>query len=217
MRLTTLILASLLALPAFANNVLGTWSVSATDPEGQVYKSEMTIEQDGSALKGVVKAGQQTIAMREVQMQGEELVFKLPWDYMVLTIKLRLAGDEMKGTFTTPEGDSGPITARRAGVAPAASGGVGGRWKVTAITASGREMNVGIDLKEEAGKWTGSLISPDGMTLPLTEIAASAQEVSFKIPTDQGSFVIKLALEGAAMKGTYTTPDGATGKLTAAR
>lgn len=217
MRLATLILAAILALPAFAHNVLGTWSVSATDPEGQVYKSEMTIEQDGSALKGFVKAGQQTIAMREVQLQGEELIFKLPWDYMVLTIKLRVASDEMKGTFTTAEGDSGPITARRIGPAPAAADGVAGRWKVTAMTDSGRELKLDIDLKEEAGKWTGSLITPDGMTLPLTEIAASAQDVSFKVPTDQGSFVIKLAREGAEMKGTYTTPDGATGKLTASR
>jgi len=215
--LPTLFLAAL-AVPAFANQVVGTWAVSATDPEGQVHKSEMTIEQDGTALKGVVKAGQQTITMQNVQLVGEELSFKLPWDYMVLTLKMRLSGDEMKGTFATPEGDGGPVTARRIGAAPAASaGGVAGRWKVTATTGGGREMKIDIDLKQDGGKWTGSLITPDGMTLGLTEIAATAQDVSFKIPTEQGSFVIKLALEGAGMKGTYTSPDGATGPLTATR
>lgn len=215
MRISTLVLATVFALPVFANDVAGTWSVSAVDPEGQVYKSEMTIERDGSALKGVVKAGQQTIPMREVQVQGEELIFKLPWDGMVLTLKLRISGDEMKGTFMTAEGDSGPVTARRAGAAAAA--GLGGRWKVTAVTGSGREMKLEIDLKEDAGKWTGTLITPDGMTLPLTEVAASGQDVSFKIPTEQGTFIIKLSADGAGMKGAYTTPDGQTGPLTATR
>lgn len=215
MRISTLLLATVFALPVFASNVAGTWSVSATDPEGQVVRSEMTIEQDGAALKGVIKAGQQTITMREVQMQGEELIFKLPWDTMMLTIKLRVSGDEMKGTFTTGEGDSGPVTAKRAGAAAAA--GVGGRWKVTAVTGGGREMKFEIELKEDAGKWTGTLITPDGMTLGLTEVAASGQEVSFKIPTEQGTFNIKLSAEGAGMKGAYTTPDGQTGALTATR
>jgi hypothetical protein len=218
MRLLTLSLAIVLAVPAFASSVLGTWAVSATDPDGQVYRSEMIIEQDGAALKGTVKAGQQTIAMREVQVQGEELSFKLPWDYMVLTLKLRLAGDEMKGTFTTADGDSGPVTAKRTGAAPAAAGaGPAGKWKVTAYTDGGREMRLEVDLKEEAGKWTGSLITPDGMTLALNEVAASAQEVSFKIPTEMGTFTIKMALEGEGMKGTYTSPDGANGKLVASR
>jgi hypothetical protein len=215
MRISTLLLATVLALPLFANNVAGTWSVTATDPEGQVHKSEMTIEQDGAALKGVLKAGQQTITMREVQMQGEELVFKLPWDSMILTIKLRVSGDEMKGTFTTGEGDSGPVTAKRAGATAAT--GVGGRWKVTAVTGNGREMKLEIDLKDDAGKWTGTLITPDGMTLPLAEVTASAEDVSFKIPTEQGTFVIKLSAAGAGMKGAYTTPDGQTGPLTATR
>ncbi len=220
MRFLTLSLAFALALPAFANSVLGTWSVSATDPDGQVHKSEMTIEQDGSALKGVVKAGQQTIAMQNLQLQGEELTFKLPWDYLMLTLKLRLAGDEMKGTFMTADGDGGPVVAKRIGAAPAASGGaagVAGKWKVTAITDSGREMKIDIDLKEEAGKWSGSLITPDGMTIALTEIAATAQDVAFKIPTEMGAFLIKLALDGEGMKGTYTSPDGNSGKLLASR
>jgi hypothetical protein len=217
MRLPQLFLSILLAVPAFANGVLGTWTVSATDPEGQVHKSEMVIEQDGSALKGVVKAGQNTIAMQNVQLQGEELSFKLPWDYMVLTLKLRLAGDEMKGTFATAEGDAGPVVAKRIGAPAAAGAGPAGRWKVTVVTDSGREMKVDVELKEDAGKWTGTITTPDGMSLPLAEVVASAQAVSFKIPTDQGSFVIKMAAEGSGMKGTYTTPDGVSGNLTAAR
>lgn len=218
MRFTTLILATVLALPAFGNSFLGVWSVSAVDPEGQVHKSEMTIEQDGSGLKGSVKAGQYAIPMRDVQLQGEELVFKLPWEGMTLTIKLRASGDELKGTFTTPEGDSGPITAKRTGGAPAAAGeSVAGRWKVTAVTGGGREMKIDLELKEAEGKWTGNLVTPDGMMLPLSEIAAAGREVSFKIPTDQGSFLIKMALEGGSMTGSYTTPDGTTGKITATR
>lgn len=218
MRLHTLLLATVLAVPAFSAGVTGTWAVSATDPDGQIHKSEMVIEQDGSGLKGVLKAMERSVPMQNVQVSGDDLSFRIPYGDLILTIKLRLAGDELKGTFTTQDGDSGPVVAKRTS-APAAAAGtsLAGRWKVTASTDSGREMKVDVELKDDAGKWTGSIITPDGMSMPLADVVASASEVSFKIPTDQGAFVIKMALDGAAMKGTYTTPDGVTGKLTAAR
>lgn len=218
MRLTTTILSFVLAggLPVLGGGVTGRWDVSATDPEGQVHKSLMIVQEEAGALKGVVKAGDREIPMQQVSFTDDELSFKLPWGDLNLTIKAKLSGEELKGTFTTESGDVGPLVAKRV-AETAAANDASGKWRLTAVTGSGNEMKVDVELKQEAGKWAGSLVTQDGMMIPLAEIVVDGPQVSFKVPTDQGSYVLKLVAEGAGMKGSYTSPDGNTGKLTASR
>ena len=218
MRLRTAILSFLFVatLPLFGGAIAGKWDVTATDPEGQVHKSQMIVQEEAGALKGVVKAGDREIPMQQVSFAGEELSFKLPWGELNLTIKAKLSGDELKGTFSTDSGDSGTLVAKRV-VEAAAATGAAGKWKLTAVRENGNEMKVDLELKAEAGKWSGSIVTPDGMAIPIAEVVVDGPQVSFKIPTDQGSFVLKLVAEGPGMKGTYTTPDGNSGALSASR
>lgn len=215
MKLHAILCSLLLSLPALAADITGAWSASATDPDGQIIRSQMIVQQDAGAYKGEVRVRERTIPMRDVQFQNDELQFKLPWGETLLTIRMKLAGEELKGTFTDLEGNTGPVTARRA-PAPAATGPAG-KWKVIAITGSGREMKLELELKQDGAAWAGTLVTEDGNAVPLADVAVDDASVAFKIPTDQGTYIIKLARDGNALKGTYASPNGTTGPITAAR
>lgn len=100
-------------LPLFAADLAGRWAVTATDPEGQVHKSEMILKQDGESWAGIVKGNQRDLPMEQIKVDGDNITFKLPWGEMKLTIKMKLEGGELKGTFENESGDSGPLTAKK--------------------------------------------------------------------------------------------------------
>ncbi len=100
-------------------------------------------------------------------------------------------------------------------IASALGADVTGTWNVTATTSSGREYKAQMLLKEEGGKLAGELSSEQG-TVALLELKAEGDELSFKVPT-AGGVAVKLTVAGAAMDGTFTAADGATGKMAASR
>ena len=78
-------------------------------------------------------------------------------------------------------------------------------------------MKVTLEVKDEGGKLSGTLTTQDGNSLPIAEGKLESNVLSFKVPTDNEAFTLKLTFEGESGKGTYLTPDGASGPLTAIR
>lgn len=162
--------------------------------------------------------GQRALPLREVAFQSDELSFKLPWQDTTLTVKMKLAGDEMKGQITTLEGDAIPVSAKRTvGAASAATASASGKWKLTATTASGREMKVDLELRQDGSRWSGTVTTQNGDVVSVADVIVDGPQVSFRVPTDNGAYAIKLAQAGDGLKGTYTSPDGASGNVTATR
>lgn len=217
MRLATLFLSMVVAAPLVAGDVAGKWAVTATDHEGQVHRSEMSLQQADGAWKGEIRVQQRAIPLNNVAFTSDELSFKMPWQETTLTVKMKLTGDQMQGQIVTSEGDSIPVSAKRMDAAAQPSASAAGKWKMVGVSASGRETKVELDLKQEGDRWSGLLTTQNGDAVPVTDLVVDGATLSFKVPADSGAFVIKLAQSGEGFKGTFTTPDGATGNVTATR
>jgi hypothetical protein len=100
-------------------------------------------------------------------------------------------------------------------LASALAADVAGTWNVTATTSSGREYKLQLVLKDEGGKLVGTISNEQG-SIALEELKVAGDELSYRIPAS-GGIVTKLTVAGAAMNGTFTTADGATGKVVASR
>lgn len=100
-------------------------------------------------------------------------------------------------------------------LATALAADVTGTWNVTATTSSGREYKMQMLLKDEGGKLVGEMSGEQGL-IALQELKAEGDELSYKIPY-AGGVGVKLTVADAAMNGTFTAADGATGKVTATR
>ncbi|MBI4873323.1 MAG: hypothetical protein HY822_01680, partial [Acidobacteria bacterium] len=142
-------------------------------------------------------------------IEGGELLFKIAVDG-AYTIKCTVAGDSMKGSWTAPDGSTGPVTATRASAALA------GKWKLNAKRPQGGEYNVEFEIKEEAGKLAGTLLA-DGAALPLQDVKLEGQDLSFKIAAPNGAYALKLTVAENAMKGSFTGPDSEAGPVTVTR
>lgn len=94
---------------------------------------------------------------------------------------------------------------------------VAGKWKVAAKTQSGRDIAATLILKSAEGALSGTLITEQGDEVPLVEMKLNDKAFSFKVPSDEGAFLVNVTVEDDVMKGTYKTPAGDSNEVTASR
>lgn len=199
-------------LPASAADFPGTWNVSSQNENGEPMKSRLILKDEGGTLNAVLLSGERKVPVSKLQRQGDQISFQIPYNDITVTIKLTLQGDKLKGNWSVDSGETGPVNAERAASSP-----VAGKWTVTATMQDGNQMKVTLELKDEGGKLSGTLTTQDGNSLPIAEAKLEGNALSFKLPTDNGAFTLKLNFDGESGKGTYLTPDGTSGPLTANR
>jgi hypothetical protein len=216
MRILALPIALLCGASLFGADIAGKWSVTAVDPDGRQHKSELTVREVAGKLEGVVATADRNIPIREPKLEGDDFSFKMPWGDMTLTIKVKVNGNKLAGTFTTDSGDSGPVTAERVAAAAAAGDGVTGKWKLVALRANGSEMRVELEIKEAAGKLS-AVLSSDAGAMPADEVQFAGNTLTLKLSSNNGPIQIKLEKSGESLKGNYTTPEGSTGVITGSR
>lgn len=103
--LTALALVAVLALAAWAVDVSGTWIMSRPGRGGEMMESEITIAQDGNAIKVTMpgfRGGDPMVA--EGTIEGNAIQWKVvrqgPQGEMVMEYKGTVEGDTMKGTMS---------------------------------------------------------------------------------------------------------------------
>jgi hypothetical protein len=100
---------------AFGSVPTGKWKMTAEGPDGNTYKFELIIKDEGGKLTGSIgntEAG--TLELQDVAFKDDELTFKLDYqDIGLISFKLHLEGDSLKGTLVTPDGDSGAVSGTR--------------------------------------------------------------------------------------------------------
>lgn len=214
--LSKALLSFVLALPLVAGSVTGKWDVTAQDPDGNVIKSVMTLKEDGGKLAGEISGAGGTLALISPKVESNDFTTKLEWEGgIMLVFKMKVDGESMKGEWQTEDGSaSGPISAVKA---KEAATGIAGKWSLKAKTPDGEEVDASMDLKEESGKVTGSVLMHDGESRPIDNGKWAGDALTFDIPVPDGKFTIKMTMADGALKGTYTAPDGSTGPLTAKR
>jgi hypothetical protein len=208
------LLASCLA----AADLAGAWIITSVDNNGTPTKGELLLKEEAGVFSAKMKAASGVdIPLQNVRRDGDKVAFQFPYEGTTITINLALDGDKLKGKWEAPSGESAPVTCTRA-AQPAGSGApVTGKWTLTATRPGGSDITASIELKEQDGKLSGSLSTDQVANLPLAEVSASGSSLSFKIPMDAGAFLLKFEKEGEGYKGTYTSPDGATGAVTLKR
>jgi hypothetical protein len=177
-------------------------------------KLELVLKLDGDKIAGTLGNERGTVDLTDAKLEGSDLSFKITVEG-VYTVKLALSGDSMKGTSTGSDGVVWQITAARpAAAAPA--GSITGKWKLNGKRAGGGEDNVDLELKDDGGKLTGAILTGD-MSLPLRDVKLEGKELSFRLPTPEGEYTLKLTVGENSMKGTYSRGDDKPGEVTATR
>jgi hypothetical protein len=192
-------------------DVSGKWNVSAVGPGGRESKLELVLKKDGDKVTGAIGNDRGAVDISEAKLDGNELSFKIVVE-ATYSVKLTLSAESMKGTSTGSDGSTWQVSAVRAPASVSAAG----KWNMLAKSQGGREYNIELDLKEDAGK-LGGTFTAEGMTLAVEDAKLEGSQLSFKIQTDRGPYTLKLAVEGNSMNGSYAGPEGQSGSLTAKR
>lgn len=198
----------LLALPAFAG-IAGRWDVTSTTADGEQIKTLLVVAENGGKLDVALTLRDQKIPVSNIAFADDQLTFRLMWGETGVNLKAKLDGDKLAGNWVADSGDTGPIAAVR--IAEAAAGSNAfytGKWKLTVSRPDRDPIKVDLELKDEGGKWSGSIVTPDGMQVPAT-VAMDNGNLTITIDAGSAVYTLKLAKDGEGMKGTVAGPDGA--------
>lgn len=214
------VVALSLASMAWAGGVAGKWKMTASAPDGNTYKVELVVKEDGGKLAATLESERGTMPLEEVALNGGELTFKLEFGSGPIPFKLKVDGDTMKGTLTLPNGGTGSVTAAREGAgepaAAAATATVAGKWQISSKDAEGNQIKATLELKQDGEKLSGQIALENGDAAPVSDGKISGGEFTFKI-TGEGEYEVSGSVSGGQMKGTYKTPNGSKGTFTGTR
>jgi opacity protein-like surface antigen len=123
MKLRTMSLAmvaSVLAVAAFAADVTGKWTAQVPGRGGQTRETTFNFKVDGEKLTGTMSGMQNDLEISDGKVKGDEISFKVNVNFqgneMKMNYKGKVAGDEIKMTRER-EGSGQPpqeFTAKRA-------------------------------------------------------------------------------------------------------
>ena len=94
--------------------------------------------------------------------------------------------------------------------------GIAGKWELRGTSASGEEARVQLLITETDGKHSARL-EVEGESVPVQGLTVAGEEVTFKIPTDDATYTVKVTLKNDAAEGTYSASDGRSGKVSGKR
>ncbi len=87
-----------------------------------------------------------------------------------------------------------------------------GKWELRGTSSTGDEARVQLVIAESAGKYSATLYAEED-SVPVQGLTVSGDQVSFKIPTDDTTYTVKLTLKDGTAEGTYSASDGTSGKV----
>jgi hypothetical protein len=202
-----------------AADITGAWIITSVDNNNRPTKGDLILKQEGDSFTARMKTATGVdIPLKSVRRDGDKVSFQFLYEDTPITINLAPDGDKLTGKWEASSGESAPVTCTRAVAAAAASSdtAITGKWNVAATRPEGDTMRLTLEIKDEGGKLTGSLSSDQG-AIELAEMALNGSTLTFKVPSGGRAFAIKLEREGDGFKGTYTTPDGASGAVSLTR
>lgn len=214
MRLVSLAVAFVLAVPAFAG-IAGRWDVTSVTNEGEKLKSVLTLSENEGKITATLVMGEQSIPLENVSATAEQISFRLMWGSTGVIVKAKFDGDKMSGSWTADSGETGAVSGVRSAASAASSAFFTGKWKLTVSPPERDPMRVEMEVKESGDALSATIVTPDGMAIPAK---AAVESGKFVVTIDTGSatYVLKLEREGEGMKGVATGPGG-DAPMTAAR
>ncbi len=216
MRLMRILLPlCLLAMSSLAADVAGRWKMVANAPDGNAYNVTLVIKDDGGKLAGVMESDRGQMPIANVVYASGELRFDLMLDMGAIPFRLKIDGDKLSGTLTAPDGSTGSVTGQRE--TPAASGGVAGKWEISATDPDGTARRATFVLKEDGERITGTVMTENGDVLPAAGGKVNGNAFEFKVSIGEGDVVITGKVAGDTVSGEYRIPTGEAGKFSGKR
>ncbi len=212
-------LASASAQPPAPQDLVGTWNLNLTSPQG-THPATFTIQEDAGKLTGSISGEMGTTPVDvKTSDAGVTLAFTVDYQGQPLPILLRgkLADGGLKGTVDYGNGSAtGDFEGRKAatatnGGAAAAAETVTGTWAITSDGGPGWSMA----LTQEGTAVTGTLRNAEsGMSFALKgTLAGTALDL---VVSGEASGTIKGTLGGGSLKGSYEV-GGSAGAWSATR
>ncbi len=87
--------------------------------------------------------------------------------------------------------------------AQAADKPVTGTWAWTATSDEGNIVKGSLELKEEGGTVTGSLIVEDGGRIELAKVKVEGNALSFEVTVDDDTYAVAVTVDGDKFAGKY--------------
>ncbi len=89
---------------------------------------------------------------------------------------------------------------------------VAGKWEIKAESSDGRKHAVILEVREDWGTWNAVIIADDEK-IPLKGVAVDGDNLTFQVPSEDGTYTVKAVVKGDTMEGTFTLGGGAKGTL----
>lgn len=206
MKFASLAATVFLTLPAFAG-LAGRWDVTTTNNDGEKMKAVLTVTESGGSSTAALAVGDQKIPLENVAVTADQISFRLMWGSTGVNVKAKLDGEKLAGAWTADSGETGSVGAVRAAAPPSPTAFFTGKWKLTVNRPDRDPLKAEMDVKDEAGALSTTLLAPDGMTIPCK---TSLEGGTLTVAVDAGSatYTLKFERDGDGMKGVATGPNG---------
>ena len=113
--LCAFLLFILFATLALGGEPVGKWKMTAEGPDGNTHHFDLTIKGESGKWTGSVSSDEAgNIDLQEVAFRDGQLTFNLTYaEVGTIAFTLLLDGDTLKGTFITPDAESGTVSGTR--------------------------------------------------------------------------------------------------------
>jgi hypothetical protein len=85
-----------------------------------------------------------------------------------------------------------------------AFGGAAGKWDCVATATTGQKIPLTLEIKDEAGTLTGAMVLESGDRLPLIDLKAEGEHLSFKIMINDDPYQVDLNIKNNKVSGKYS-------------
>lgn len=185
-----------------AKDLVGTWNLTLTSPQG-THPMTVDVKEEAGKLvasaNGLPLVGAPTVTPTD---GGMRIAFAVDYQGQPIDVVAtgKLAGNDVKGTVDYAGGAAaGDFTGSKAGAATSsAAAGVNGAWDIVGDGGGGWSMN----LTQAGAAVTGVLKSPDGMELPLKG-SLEGNALMLNVVSDAAAGTVKGTLEDGKLKGSY--------------
>ncbi|WP_396623633.1 hypothetical protein [Luteitalea sp.] len=184
-----------------ANDLVGTWNLTLTSPQG-THPMTVDVKEDAGKLvataSGLPLVGAPTVATTDA---GVRIAFAIDYQGQPIDIVMtgKVTGAQMKGAVDYAGGAaSGDFTGSKAGASASAGAGVTGSWDVTGDGGGGWSLT----LTQDGTAVAGMLKSPDGMEVPVKG-TFEGSALALNVNADAAAGTVKGTLEDGKLKGSY--------------
>ena len=89
---------------------------------------------------------------------------------------------------------------------------VAGKWEIRAESSDGQKHVALLEIREDGGTWNGVILADDEK-IPLKGVAVDGDNLTFQVPTEEGTYTVKAVVRGDQLEGTFNTTGGGKGTL----